>query len=191
MEVPKKARRSYNYSDCGKQLKGVVYMDNYNIDKVIWKDLIGYEGRYLIGSNGDIINSKGLLMKQSLDSDGYKLVSLYNGKKKTFRVHRLVAENFIRKIPKGMEVNHIDYNRANNHVENLEIISHLENVNHSYDRIANTSKNKRNSKITVKEVREIRDKYSTGGYTQVELAEMYGLKKSAISDLLNGKSWKI
>ena len=166
-------------------------MDNYNIDNVIWKDLIGYEGRYLIGSNGDIINSKGLLMKQSLDSDGYKLVSLYNGKKKTFRVHRLVAENFIRKIPKGMEVNHIDYNRANNHVENLEIISHSENVNHSYDRIANTSKNKRNSKITVKEVREIRDKYSTGGYTQVELAETYGLKKSAISDLLNGKSWKI
>ena len=52
------------------------------------------------------------------------------------------------------------------------------------------SENKRNAKLTIKEVNEIRSKYSTGEYTQIELARMYGLKKSGISDLLNGKTWK-
>ena len=107
-----------------------------------------------------------------------------------FRVHRLVVENFIGSIPDGMEVNHIDYNRSNNHVENLEIVSRLENVRHSYDRIAKAD-SKRNSKVTIKEVDEIRDKYSTGEYTQIKLAKMYGLKRSAMSNLLNEKSWKV
>ena len=115
-------------------------MDNFNTEREIWKDIIGYEGRYKISSNGNIVNSKGLMMKQNFDNDGYKLISLYNGKRKTFRVHRLVVENFISKVPDGMEVNHIDYNRSNNRVENLEIISHLENVKHSYDKIAKGNK---------------------------------------------------
>ena len=171
-----------------------------------WKDLKGYEGRYKIGSNGEIMNKRGLLLKQSLDTDGYKLITLHNGNKKTYRVHRLVAEHFIGSIPCDKEVNHIDYDRTNNHVANLEIVSHLENVRHSYDRIAKgnknkkgskrrngnkSSENKRNSKVTIKEVNEIRSKYSTGGYTQIELARMYGLKRSGISDLLSGKTWKV
>ena len=172
-------------------------MDNYNTDMEKWKDLKGYEGRYIIGSNGEIMNKRGLLLKQSLDTDGYKLITLYNGSRKMFRVHRLVVENFIGSIPEKMEVNHIDYDRANNHVENLEIVTHLENVRHSYDRIVKgiksngtTSGNKKNSKVTIKEANEIREKYSTGKYTQIELGNMYGLKRSAMSDLLNGKTWK-
>ena len=173
-------------------------MDNFNIEKEIWKDLIGYEGRYKIGSNGEIMNKSGLLLKQNLDTDGYKLITLYNGKRKMFRVHRLVVENFIGSIPDKMEVNHIDYNRSNNRVENLEIVTHLENVRHSYDRIVKgiknngaTSVNKRNSKVTIKEADEIRKKYSTGNYTQIELGNIYGLKRSAMSNLLNEKSWKV
>ena len=183
-------------------------MDNYNTNETIWKDLIGYEGRYKIGSNGEIMNKRGLLLKQSLDIDGYQRITLYNGNKKTYRVHRLVVEHFIGSIPCDKEVNHIDYDRTNNHISNLEIVSHLENVRHSYDRIAKGNKNKirskpskrrnvnkisdnkRNAKLTIKEVDEIRSKYSTGEYTQIELARMYGLKKSGISDLLNGKTWK-
>lgn len=165
-------------------------MDNYNTNTEEWKDLKGYEGRYKIGSNGEIMNKRGLLLKQSLDTDGYKLITLYNGKRKMFRVHRLVVENFIGSIPDGMQVNHIDYNRANNHVENLEIVTRLENVRHSYDRIAKAN-SKRNSKVTIREVDEIKEKYSTGKYTQIELGNMYGLKRSGISDLLNGKTWKV
>ena len=172
-------------------------MDNYNTNETIWKDLIGYEGRYKIGSNGEIMNKRGLLLKQSLDIDGYKRITLYNGNKKTYRVHRLVVEHFIGSIPCDKEVNHIDYDRTNNHISNLEIVSHLENVRHSYDRIAKgiksngtTSGNKKNSKVTIKEANEIREKYSTGKYTQIELGNMYGLKRSAMSDLLNGKTWK-
>lgn len=164
-------------------------MDNYNTNTENWKDLKGYEGRYKIGSNGEIVNNKGLLMKQHLDGDGYNIISLYNGKGKTFRVHRLVVESFIGDVPDGMQVNHIDYNRANNHVENLEIVTRLENVRHSYDRTVKAN-SKGNPKITRKEVNEIRDKYSTGEYTRAELCKMYGLKRSAMANLLNKISWK-
>lgn len=51
-----------------------------------------------------------------------------NGELKNQRVHRLVAENFIRKIEKGEQVNHIDGNRRNNHVSNLEIVTPMQNM---------------------------------------------------------------
>lgn len=47
-------------------------------------------------------------------------------------VHRLVYESFKGEIPKDMEINHIDYDRLNNNIENLEVLSHADNVRYSH-----------------------------------------------------------
>jgi len=63
---------------------------------------------------------------------GYLVCSLENpsGRRQHF-VHRLVVESFVGHIPEGMVVNHIDGNKANNTVENLEVVTPKENVHHS------------------------------------------------------------
>jgi len=109
--------------------------------KTIWKNIIGYEGIYLVSNEGSIksidrTNSKnrkflGKVLKQSLSS-GYFCVSLCkNGEQKTYRVHRLVAQAFLKNNKNKPEVNHKDGNKLNNNVCNLEWCSKLENNKHA------------------------------------------------------------
>jgi len=84
---------------------------------------------YLISNIGNVKNSKtGRILKPSKSK--YLSVSL-NGCQKT--IHRLVAENFITKPDGKNEVNHIDGNKHNNNVENLEWVTRKENIKHAYD----------------------------------------------------------
>jgi hypothetical protein len=100
----------------------------------IWKDIKGYEGIYQISTLGNIKSSprkgtKGGLLNASEDKDGYLCIGLNkNGKRKTFKVHRLVAMTFIPNIFDLQEVNHKDENPSNNHVENLEWCTNEYNV---------------------------------------------------------------
>lgn len=98
-----------------------------------WKPLSGYEWHYEISSYGRVRNTAtGQIRKLFVHPSGYCLVDLYIGnKKKNFRVHRLVAQAFIDN-PFGYEqVNHIDGNKQNNHVENLEWIDAGGNTRHA------------------------------------------------------------
>lgn len=70
---------------------------------------------------------KGYVLKQMMDRDGYMLVNLSS---KTFRVHRIVAKTFKPNMDSSLQVNHIDGNKANNHVSNLEWCTSKENVQH-------------------------------------------------------------
>ena len=90
-----------------------------------FKDIKNYEGIYQISNLGNIRNSKGLVLKQRHDKDGYKRISLHKriGEKKdikTFQVHRLIAMSFIENIKNFQFVNHVDENKENNIVSNLE-----------------------------------------------------------------------
>ena len=113
----------------------------------VWKDIAGYEGRYLISNYGRILslynyrpNGKAGYyqetreMKKSMTSTGYYKIELTkNRNKKSYKVHRLVAIHFIPN-PYGKEtVNHIDGNPLNNHYENLEWLTQKENVNHAIE----------------------------------------------------------
>lgn len=72
-------------------------------------------------------------LKSQTNADGYRSISLANNNvKKTFLVHRLVAEHFIPKIEGKDLVNHIDSNKQNNHVDNLEWCTNAENMKHAY-----------------------------------------------------------
>lgn len=100
-----------------------------------WKicNIDGFEN-YLISEYGEIFNIK--LNKKVLEqiSEGYKCVTLrhINGKRKTFKVHRLVAFAFLGNS-NNLEINHKDGNKCNNYYENLEWCTHSHNVKHAWD----------------------------------------------------------
>ncbi|MED1908548.1 MULTISPECIES: NUMOD4 motif-containing HNH endonuclease [Cytobacillus] len=114
-----------------------------------WRDVRGFEGYYKVSNAGSvkslgkvITNSKGIrrvfkerILTQTINSTGYKTVTLIsNNKRIMYRVHRLVADAFIDNPLKLRVVNHKNGEKTDNRVENLEWVTHLENVNHSiYD----------------------------------------------------------
>lgn len=97
----------------------------------IWKPF--RDTKYNISNTGLIKNTKSnRILKQYINMWGYKISTIsHNGSLKTYKIHQLVAEVYLNHIPNGHElvVNHIDYNRLNNNVNNLEIITMRENTN--------------------------------------------------------------
>ena len=109
-----------------------------------WKDIEGFEGYYQVSNIGRIrsldrevrhskngtLTLKGKVLKGVMDKDGYLLVHLSKeGKKKMFKVHRLVYSAFNGEIPSRMQVNHIDEDKMNNKLENLNLMTCKENIN--------------------------------------------------------------
>jgi len=98
---------------------------------VIW---CGYVlNDYLIDDNGDIWSKKNsIILKPQINRDGYVKVMLPTPKGHKFvSIHRLVAETFIGPIGKGLVINHIDGNKENNYVGNIEITTHKLNTRHA------------------------------------------------------------
>lgn len=87
---------------------------------------------YKITENGEVINSKGIILK-GWNNQGYRMITIrdQNGKQKKISIHRLVAEKYIPNPNKFPCVNHKDKNRANNRVENLEWCNHQYNNEYS------------------------------------------------------------
>lgn len=100
--------------------------------KEIWKDIPEYEGIYKISNLGRV-KSKNKIRKPYLrKTTGYCYVTLSkNNKVKCYSIHRLVANSFIDNIEKKPYVNHIDGNKQNNNVKNLEWVTQKENVIHA------------------------------------------------------------
>lgn len=100
----------------------------------VWKDIPGYEGLYQASNLGRIMRLDRFgdyVMKHRL-IDGYPAIDLTKDKKrKHYQVHRLIALTFIGTCPLGHEINHIDRNRGNASLSNLEYVTHIENVCHS------------------------------------------------------------
>lgn len=115
--------------------------------KEYWKNIKGYEELYQVSNNGYIKslkriswNGKGyhekkeMILKIQFDGRKYPQVTLsINGKIKTFRIHNLVANAFIPNPLNKRTINHIDGNKSNNHISNLEWNTYSENNQHAYD----------------------------------------------------------
>lgn len=147
------------------------------------KSVIVYD-RYTLYENGDIENIKtGKLLKNNADYDGYALITLYNGfKGKTHKVHRLVAENFILNPDNKPEVNHIDGNKQNNNVSNLEWVTRIENARHSVDVLG---KGQNHVKIKRDDFPKIFEMYQT--MSCAKIARIYKVNRCTIHNILSGK----
>lgn len=98
----------------------------------VWKDVIDYEGLYEVSNEG-LIRRNGKVLKPQVSHRGYFLVCL---SKKSHQVrksiHRLVAKSFKPCENPLLEVNHIDGNKLNNNISNLEWVTKSENLAHAY-----------------------------------------------------------
>lgn len=107
------------------------------MEKEIWKDIPNYEGYYQVSNLGRVKSlnfnrsKKERVLKQSIGS-GYYIVCLSKDvTQKVIKVHKLVAMTFLNHISCGHEVvvDHIDNNKLNNNINNLQLISNRENCN--------------------------------------------------------------
>ncbi|AXI08214.1 hypothetical protein CUC15_04205 [Oceanobacillus zhaokaii] len=96
-----------------------------------WKEIKDYPN-YYVSKEGEVFSSKiNRVINQSINASGYRTVNIsFDGKRKRLLVHRLVAEAFIPKPKNKPVVNHIDSNRSNATVDNLEWVTYRENSIH-------------------------------------------------------------
>ena len=105
-----------------------------------WKDIEGYNGLYQISNLGKIKSfrksskcksNNGYIINPGVDNNGYLVCVLNNnGNRKTYKIHRLVALAFIPNPNNYSDVNHKDENKSNNRIDNLEWMSHKNNMNY-------------------------------------------------------------
>ena len=148
---------------------------------------------YKVDQKGQVYNSEGIKLKQTINRDGYSMVKLCdNGYEKNCSVHRLVADAFFDGDHDGFEVNHIDGNKHNNVVENLEWVDNGENIRHADNLgLRSVSKGEKHymCKITDEIVQEIRKSYifRHPEFGTVGLAKKYGLSQQHVSNILNNR----
>lgn len=118
----------------------------------IWEDIEGYEGLYRISDKGNIFSvRRNIILKQTSDKKGYLRIGLSNnGIVKHYQVHRLVAMTFIPNDDENKnQVNHIDGDKTNNCVENLEWCDNSYNTWHSYNVINTHSRESKTKKKVI------------------------------------------
>lgn len=183
-----------------------------------WRPVVGYEGIYAVSSLGRVkrtIAGKGtydgrILAQQ--DTRGYRIVSLtWQAKAYHARVHKLVALAFIGPIPDKCEINHKDGVKHNNRADNLEYVTHQENVLHASRELGRAMKHEwsdeererasqkrrgsgnARAKLTEEIVAQIRREYANTphyfGFRSF-LCKKYNVPPSTISNIVYGHTWK-
>ena len=179
-------------------------MDVIKIKIILWK-LIDLDyiksNQYKISSYGRIKNIKtGKILKGYSDKDGYIVYGLpdRNGKIKTRKAHRIVADTFIKKDNNEFNiVNHKDGNKKNNYYKNLEWCDIYYNNKHARNTGLNNLQGENNpfSKFTNKEIKKI-CKLIQKGYTNKEIIELLDInsvsikaKHALVSSIRHRKAW--
>lgn len=175
--------------------------------KEIWKDVPGYEGYYQASNRGKVrsidrtiidkneikIHRTGKVLSQNVNKDGYLFVELNkNAKRKLRTVHRIISETFIPNIKNKPEVNHINGNKKNNAISNLEWVTSSENQIHAIEDRLQTipiGEDSNSAKLTNNEVLEIVCSYRLGIFTHAEIAKAYNISRQVICGILNGRIW--
>lgn len=174
----------------------------------LWMSIPGYEGLYEVSNLGQVRsldrlrkNVKGMakingrIITGNHGGKHYYQVALHkDGKKKYMNVHRLVAEAFIPNPDGKSQVNHIDGNKQNNVVSNLEWVTPSENILHSFRTGLNSHSGEKNvnAKLTREIAAEIKKSYVKGrrGSGATALAKKYGVTKTTVLSVIWGKTWK-
>lgn len=166
--------------------------------KEIWKDIKGWEGTYQVSNRGRVKSFtrsvsfirlgkmqtfivKGRIMKPTTNWAGYKLVTF---NRSGYAIHRLVAQAFISNINNKPQINHKDSKRGNNHVNNLEWVTPLENMKHA------SINGRLSHKLTDNQVREIRAMYKKGKFGCWRISLLYGVNQKTIYNIIVRKRRK-
>lgn len=167
----------------------------------IWKDVVGHEGFYQVSNIGRVkslprtVNNKfyegKILSTKNNNAKQYEKTSLHNnGKTKYYKVHQLVARAFIPNPENKREVNHIDGNKHNNKVENLEWVTSKENKEHNHTlglvRIGERHQNSILNEETVIQIKMM----LKDGISQASIARHFNLKPYMVNNIKRENTWK-
>lgn len=162
----------------------------------VFVSIKGYENYYEISNYGrvrSLYNRYKMceFKKPYTRKDGYVVANLIkDGKQTTFYLHRLVANHFIENDDINMtEINHIDGDKQNNHVDNLEWCTSQQNIIHSYK--SNLSKigfNRTSSKLTEEMVFKI-PSLLKDGYSIKQISKLFNVSTTAIHHVLKGDNY--
>lgn len=165
----------------------------------IWKDVNGFEGRFKISNFGRILSLNGrlkrdIILTPSIDCLGYRALTLRKTPlKRKVRVHTLVGEHFLVNphLKVRQTINHIDGNKLNNHVSNLEWISAAENCAHAVRIGLYNIKGSKHpqAKVNEEQVLEMR-KMHDEGYTSTQIANKFGISPRNTRDIVSKRLWK-
>jgi len=172
----------------------------------IWKDIKEYEGYYQVSNQGRVrsgnrqvnrVNSKpyfkpGRILRSADNGGGYGKVHLHLGNANCrVYIHRLVAMMFIPNPEGKPEVNHIDGNSKNNIADNLQWVTHRENMKHAVESGLFDVKGEKHwkSRLKEKDIINIRKMYKTGKYNYCQLARKYGVADTCIGSIIRRITW--
>ena len=189
----------------------------------LWKEIKGYEGTYQVSNFGRVkrlpctVTMRNqvtswqqympeYIFRPSLDSRGYPqvLLTIGEGKKRTARVHRLVAESFL--VPPSSHlvdeclkagvgyvlINHIDGDPLNNKVDNLEWCSPRYNCDHCVSSCTHNpvkGEDNFNAVLTEEQVLRIYHLACSRSISQEKIGELFGVKQITVSNIRTGRSW--
>jgi len=170
----------------------------------IWKDIEGYEGIYQVSNLGRVKSLERIIvcknnvkkfysekfLKPVSDNQGYQIIHLNSKihKSKNHKIHRLVAFAFIPIINGKIEINHIDGNKKNNEINNIEWCTSSENKKHAFKLGLRNNKGE-NGSHKIKEKQAIEIKYQNKGKTLKCIAKKYNVSIALISKIKNNKVW--
>lgn len=167
----------------------------------VWKPVVGYEGFYEVSNYGRVrsyyvrghtkTRTEPRILRPG-NVRGYQQVLLRkNCASKSGLVHRLVAEAFLGAPPSPEhQVNHKDLNKANNVPDNLEWVTHVENILHAAPLLPRNRGEANHSKLRERDVRYIRERYASGQITLTDLARMFYVSTPTIHAIVRRQKWK-
>lgn len=170
----------------------------------IWRDVVGFERFYSVSNLGKIRSNKRLVsnnryltegqcnlkiiyprIKKLGNCKGYSTITLSKDKKsKTYRLCRIVAEAFILNPENKPQVNHIDGNKLNDNILNLEWVTAKENVRHAFENNLNISKKGSEHKSSIKVINQSNNMIFD---TIREASDFINISESQLSRILRGK----
>lgn len=164
-----------------------------------WKPVTGWP--YQVSDMGRVRRSRpsrgtsvGKILKPAVNEHGYECVVFSsNGKRRTFRVHRLVGRAFLGPCPEGLETNHKNADKTDNRAENLEYVTSSENTQHALRSGLFSAQprgiEKSQARLTDERVLKIRHWYAAGDISQKTLAVEFGVSQQLVSLIVRRKKW--
>lgn len=156
----------------------------------LWRPASGLP-EYEVSSLGGLRRVGSVLtLRPRVATNGYARVNVYSGKRhRTILLHKVVAETFLGPAPTGMEVNHIDGDKANPALSNLEYATKKDNMQHaSRMGLRHFARGSRHGMAKLTETDAIAIRNSTGPHRVI--AARFGISRQQVDDIIAGRRWR-